>query len=99
MSNAAFGVLAGLVFGAVAVGLMLPMKFPDKRAALMAAFASRFTIGLVATTIQLPLPAAARGALVGLLVSLPDAIITKAYAPILVIGGLGGLVVALLAAR
>ena len=33
------------------------------------------------------------GALIALLISLPDAIITKAYAPILVTGVIGGIVI------
>ena len=99
MNRTLFGVIAGLVFGAVAVALMLPMQFSDKRTALMAAFASRFTVGLLAATVQLPMPPWARGLLVGFLISLPDAIVTKAYAPILIIGSIGGLAVAVLAAR
>ena len=99
MSRTTFGVVAGVVFGLIAVALMLPMKFPDKRTALMAAFASRFAVGLLATTVVLPMPAWARGLLVGFLVSLPDAIVTKAYAPILIIGSLGGLAIAVAAAR
>ena len=99
MSRTAFGILAGLIFGAIAVALMLPMQFTDKRTALMAAFASRFTIGLLAATVQLPVPPWLRGLLVGFLVSLPDAIVTKAYAPILIIGSLGGLAIAMIAMR
>ena len=68
---------------------MLPMTFPDKRAALLAAFASRFTVGLLAATVVLPIPAWTRGLIVGFLVSLPDAIVTRAYAPILIIGSIG----------
>jgi hypothetical protein len=45
MSRLAVGVIAGLIFGAVDVALMLPMSFPDKRTALLAAFLSRFGIG------------------------------------------------------
>ena len=99
MDRTVFGLAAGFIFGVIAVALMLPMQFPDKRTALVAAFASRFAVGLLATTVQLPMPAWARGLLVGFLVSLPDAIVTKAYAPILIIGSLGGLVIASLAAR
>jgi hypothetical protein len=36
------------------------------------------------------MPGIAKGALVGLLISLPDAIVTKAYAPILIVGAAGG---------
>jgi len=69
---------------------MVPMQFPDKRTALSAAFASRFAIGFIVPVVHFPFPAAVGGALIGALISLPDAIITKAYAPILVIGTLGG---------
>jgi hypothetical protein len=34
-----------LVFGAIDVGIMLPMSFPDKRTAIAAAFIARFGIG------------------------------------------------------
>ena len=99
MSRPVFGVVAGLVFGAVAVALMLPMKFPDKRTALMAAFANRFAIGALAATVQMPLPEWLSGLIVGFLISLPDAIVTKAYAPIMIIGSLGGVAVAIAAAH
>jgi len=93
MSNPEWGVIAGLVFGAVAVGMMLPLSFPDKRAALLGAFADRFAIGLVLGCVELPWPGWAVGLFFGLLLSLPSAIVTKAYVPILVIGGIGGLVI------
>jgi len=93
MSSVLWGVVAGVVFGAVAVGLMLPVSFPDKQAALLGAFADRFTIGLVIGCVQLRWPGWAVGLFFGLLLSLPSAIITKAYAPIMIIGGLGGLVI------
>ena len=93
MSKALRGVIAGIVFGAIAVGMMLPMSFPDKRAALLGAFTDRFAIGLVIGCVQLRWPGWAVGLLFGLLLSLPSAIITKAYAPILIVGALGGLVI------
>jgi len=93
MSNALWGVVSGVIFGAVSVGLMVPMSFPDKRTALLGAFTNRFGIGLVIGCVQLPYPGWVIGLLFGLLLSLPDAIITKAYAPILVLGGLGGLLI------
>jgi hypothetical protein len=93
MSKLAGAILSGLIFGAVAVGLMLPMQFPDKRAALLAAFASRFAIGFTIGCVQLPWPGWLVGLVFGLLLSLPDALITKAYAPVLIVGSLGGLVI------
>jgi hypothetical protein len=90
LSPLAFALLAGTGFGLFAVVLMLPMQFPDKRTALLGAFLSRFAIGFLIPFCNLPLPPVASGLVVGLLVSLPDAVITKAYVPVLVIGALGG---------
>ena len=89
------GLVAGTVFGLVAVLTMLPMEFPDKRQALLAAFFSRFAIGFVIPNLILPAPVWLTGALVGLLLSLSDAIITRAYAPILIMGTLGGSIIGL----
>src|SRR4051794_25929308 len=88
------GLLSGLIFGAVSAGMMLPMSFPDKTTALLAAFFSRFGIGLVVALVQLPSwPGWLIGLVFGLLLSLPDALVTKAYAPILIVGALGGLII------
>jgi len=78
--------LLGLTCGIVDVLLMLPMKFPDKPTALAAAFSSRFAIGFIAANITLPIHPALTGALVGLLISIPDAIVTKTYVPIIITG-------------
>jgi hypothetical protein len=88
--------IAGLVFGALSAASMLPMQFPDKRAALLGAFFNRFGIGLVIPLAHTGMPGGAGwtiGAALGLLLSLPDAFITKAYAPILILGTLGGAVI------
>jgi hypothetical protein len=77
MSKIILGLICGLVFGAADVGLMLPMSFPDKTAALLGAFTSRFAIGFVIGCVRLAAwPGWAVGLLFGLLISLPDAIIT-----------------------
>jgi hypothetical protein len=86
MTHVTLGVLLGLVIGAVDVGLMLPLSFPDKRAALLSAFFARFALGFFAATVRLPMSPVASGLVVGILTSVPDAIITKAYAPILITG-------------
>ncbi|HEV8600046.1 MAG TPA: hypothetical protein VGQ69_11845 [Gemmatimonadales bacterium] len=93
MSQVALGVLCGAVFGAVAVALMLPMSFPDKRAALTAAFLNRFGIGLLIAVADLGLPGWLSGLAISLLLSAPAAIVTRAYAPILGIGAVGGLLI------
>ena len=93
MSPLLAGLISGLLFGAIDVGLMLPMSFPDKRTALLGAFFSRFAIGLVIPLIQLPWPGWLVGFTFGLLLSLPDALITKAYPPILIGGAIGGVII------
>src|SRR5258708_32793528 len=99
MSNPLLGLIAGVVFGAISVGLMLPMPFPDKRVALLGAFTDRFAIGLVIGCVHLPWPGWAVGLFFGLLLRLPSAIIPKPYLPIPLLGGIGGLVIACLLTR
>jgi hypothetical protein len=93
MSRLTTGIIAGLIFGSVAVATMLPLSFPDKRTALLAAFASRFGIGLVIGCVHLTWPGWVTGLVFGVLLSIPDALVTKAYAPILGLGALGGLII------
>ena len=82
----------GIVIGIIDVLLMLPLSFPDKSAALLGAFCARFALGFFAAVTQLPLPPVMTGIVVGILTSLPDAIITKAYVPIMVTGVIFGAV-------
>ena len=91
MSKILLGVICGIIFGAVAVVTMIPLKFEDKKAAMAGAFLSRFGIGFVIGATNLPFPAWANGLLFGLLLSLPDAIITKAWIPIIALGIIGGI--------
>src|ERR1700746_3692532 len=93
MSHQLLGVIAGFIFGPVTVGLMARMAFADKKAALSAAFVERFAIGFVIGCVQLPWTGWVVGLLFGLLLSVPSAIITRAFAPILIMGSLGGLVI------
>ena len=99
MNPLAFGVIAGLGFGMLDVALMIPMEFPDKKTAMLGAFLSRFAIGFLIPLVKMPLPSWAIGGIVGLLISLPDAAITKAYAPILGTGVIGGLIIGWAAGR
>lgn len=99
MNPMLFGVIAGLLFGAVDVALMIPMEFADKKTAMLGAFASRFAIGFLIPLVKMPIPSWAIGGVVGLLISLADAIITKAYVPILATGVIGGLLIGWAAGR
>lgn len=86
MTRVSLGILLGLGTGIVDVLLMLPLSFPDKRAALLGAFCARFALGFFAATVRLPATPILTGVIVGVLTSVPDAIITKAYAPIMATG-------------
>lgn len=99
MSRLPFGLLAGIAYGAITVATMLSMTFPDKRAALLGAFLNRFAIGLLIPLVQLLAPRWAIGRGLGILLSLPDGIITKAFAPIVGMGAVGGLIIGWLAGR
>jgi len=99
MTRVSLGVVLGLVIGAVDVLLMLPLSFPDKRAALLGAFCARFSLGFFAAVAQLPVSPLVTGLIVGIVTSLPDAIITKAYLPIMVTGVVFGLIAGFVVGR
>jgi hypothetical protein len=99
MSRIMLGVICGLVFGAIDIAIMLPMSFPDKRAAITAAFIARFGIGFAIGAARLPWPGWLVGLAFGLLLSVPDAIITKSYGPIIGMGAIGGTVIGFLVGR
>jgi len=94
MNRILLGILLGLAAGLLDVLLMIPMKHPDKAKAMTGAFFSRFAVGSLAANIALPIHPALAGALAGLLISIPDSVITGKYGPILstglIFGGLAG---------
>ena len=57
---------------------------------LLQAFSSRFAIGVLATTVTLPVHPILAGAIVGLLISLPDAFALESYVGVLGTGLLFG---------
>ena len=93
MTKMVLGSVCGLIYGSAAAAAMLPMEFPDKRAALAGAFLNRFAIGFVIGIARTTWPGWVSGLALGLLLSLPDAIITKAWAPILIFGAIGGAII------
>jgi hypothetical protein len=106
MNRLSLGLVCGLIYGALSAASMLPLEFPDKRAALLGAFLNRLAIGVViGAAIGAPqldglgMPPWALGLSVGILLSLADAVITKAYAPILVLGALGGALIGWIVGR
>ena len=99
MNPILFGVIAGLIFGAADVALMIPMKHPDKGTAMLGAFASRFAIGFIIGVTRMPVPGWLRGIIIGVLISIPDAIVTKAYIPIMATGIIGGAIIGALSGK
>jgi hypothetical protein len=99
MSRILLGVVCGLVFGAIDIGIMLPMTLPDKTAAIPAAFIARFGIGFAIGAARLPWPGWAVGLCFGLLLSVPDAIITKVYGPIIGMGAVGGTIIGIVVSK
>ncbi|MFC1934998.1 hypothetical protein ACFLXZ_01625 [Chloroflexota bacterium] len=96
MDSLTLGIVCGLGFGIIDVLIMLPIKVEDKRKrmeSLIGAFIERFMLGFIIPNITIGLHPIATGALLGLGFSLPTAIIVRAYAPIIGIGIVGGVII------
>jgi hypothetical protein len=93
MSQLTLGAVCGLVYGGLSAASMIPLEFSDKKAALAGAFLNRFSIGFVIGAARLPMPGWASGLVFGLLLSLADAIITRVYVPIILLGAVGGAII------
>ena len=106
MPRLLLGVITGVLYGALSAASMLPLQFPDKRAALTGAFLNRLAIGIVIgavigapQVVRTGAPPWGVGLVVGLLLSTADAVITKAYAPILIFGAIGGAIIGWIVGR
>jgi len=96
MSKILLGIICGIVFGGISVATMIPLEMEDKRTAKAGAFVNRFAIGFAIGATNLPMALWLSGLLFGVLLSLPDAIITKAWIPIITLGAIGGIVIGLI---
>ena len=96
MNKLLLGVLLGIVFAILDVIIMIPLKMADKNRAMLSAFINRFAIGFLIGATDLPLAPWLSGLTIGLLISLPDAIIARVYAPILGFGAVAGMVIGFL---
>ena len=93
MNRILLGVLIGILFGILDVLMMVPISFPtasEKRIAMVGAFFDRFAIGVLIGATILPFAPWLQGVTISFLVSLPSAIITRNYIPILGVGVVGG---------
>lgn len=96
MNKITLGIIFGIAFGIIDLLLMISLKFEDKRKmfeAMSGAFVDRFMIGFLIPNVDLGVHTAVTGILLGLGLSLPSAIITRAYAPIIGIGVVGGIII------
>ncbi len=96
MNRILFGVICGLVFGIIDVLIMIPLKTEDKRKkneAMAGAFLERFMLGFLIPNVSLGINPIFVGLLLGLGLSLPTAIITRTYAPIIGTGVVGGIII------
>jgi hypothetical protein len=91
MNRLVLGVVCGVVFGVIDVLMTVSGKHPDvSRTMLLQAFSSRFAVGILAATVTLPVHPVLAGAIVGLVVSLPDAFGLNSYFGVLGTGLLFG---------
>jgi len=96
MSKILLGTICGLVFGIIDVLVMIPLKYDNNRKrneAMGAAFIERFMIGFLIPLVDLGIPQSVTGLILGFSLSLPSAIITRVYIPIIGIGAVGGLII------
>ncbi len=99
MTRLKVGLIAGLAFGVIDIIPMLFMDLPNRLIAIAGAFTGRFAIGFLIPNTSLPFAGWINGLLIGLLLSIPDAIITGAYAPILGFGAVGGIIIGFIVNR
>lgn len=99
MKKIIYGLIAGVLFALVDVAPMFFMDLPEKGLAITGAVINRFAIGLLIFVSDLKMPGWLRGLIIGGLLSLPDALITHTYGPILGFGLAGGLVLGYVAQK
>ncbi|HZE27510.1 MAG TPA: hypothetical protein VE083_08990 [Terriglobales bacterium] len=91
MNRLLLGTLCGIAFGIIDVLMTVYGNHPERNTGmLLQAFSSRFAIGLLAANVSLRVHPVLAGAIVGVLISLPDAFALKAYVGILGTGLLFG---------
>lgn len=88
-----YAIIYGLLFGLIDASLMLPLEFENKALAMTGAFLQRFAIGFIIPFVDLPLSGTLKGTVTSLLISVPTAVITGSYIPIITTGVIGGAII------
>lgn len=99
MNKVVFGLICGLAFGIIDVLVMIPLKFEDNRKrneAMIGAFLERFMLGFLIPNCNLGINPIITGALLGIGLSVPTSVITRAYIPINAIGLVGGIIIGII---
>jgi hypothetical protein len=99
MNRVKFGLIAGLVFAVLDIAPMFWLDIPEKNLAIVGAFIARFSVGFLIPLVAFPIVPWIRGLFWGVLLSLPDAIITHSPIPIMTTGIIGGLVIGIILGR
>jgi hypothetical protein len=91
MNRLLIGILCGIAFGIADALMVVFGSHPDRTTSvILQAFFSRFAIGVLGANVSFRIHPALSGAIVGLLISLPDAFAMKSYLGILGTGLLFG---------
>jgi hypothetical protein len=96
MNKIILGTICGLGFGIIDVLIMIPLKYENNRKrveAMLSAFIERFMIGFLVPNLDLGIHPALTGLLLGTSLSLPSAIITRVYVPIIGTGIVGSIII------
>lgn len=93
MSTIKLGIIAGLVYGAIEVLMLFVVNVPNIAVIAIAAFVTRFTIGLLIPNTNLRVPYWLQGLIIGILVSIPGALLSRNYVPTMSTGIIGGLII------
>lgn len=96
MNKILLGIICGSSFGIIDVLIMIPLKYENKRKrieAMLSAFIERFMIAFLIPNVDLGIHPALTGLILGFSLSVPSAIITRVYAPIIGTGIAGGVVI------
>jgi len=96
MNKIILGTVCGLAFGIIDVLIMIPLKYENNKKrveAMSAAFVERFMIGFLIPNVEIGLHPAIVGAILGFGLSVPSAIITRVYVPIIGAGIVGSVII------
>lgn len=99
MNHIFWGIIFGLIFGVLDVFVMIPLKYENNRKrieAMSAAFIERFMIGFLIPNVTISSSYIVNGLIIGFGLSIPSAVITRVYVPIIGIGTAGGLIIGII---